>query len=172
MHININMNNNNVINCNNMCIHFHIQINMNFHIHIKIAQTRPRERGSGQLDDGGSPNGIPSHVLPQSKFLTHLFNIIIQSAGHQEPPRRRRRRRRHLRRDSRVAAVQHLPTYISMCDECFWRWAFFAWTCFLDAGNGPSWWLRISISKKQNPRYGMPDANGFVIGQRRNTIFP
>ena len=43
---------------------------------IKIAQTRPRERGSGQLDDGGSPNGIPSHVLPQSKFLTHLINII------------------------------------------------------------------------------------------------
>ena len=43
---------------------------------IKIAQTRPRERGSGQLGDGGSPNGIPSHVLPQSKFLTHLLNII------------------------------------------------------------------------------------------------
>ena len=132
MHINININNNNFINCNNMCIHFHIQINMNFHIHIKIAQTRPRERGSGHLDS--SPNGIPSHVLPQSKFLTHLFNIIIQSAGHQEPPRRRRRRRRHLRRDSRVAAVQHLPTYISMCDECFWRWAFCCMDMFSRCG--------------------------------------
>ena len=41
-----------------------------------IARLRPRERGSGQLGDGGSPNGIPSHVLPQSKFLTHLLNII------------------------------------------------------------------------------------------------